>query len=59
MKEHRAKIIKETKARGVQFREMDTKPLAEACGPLRREYAEQLAGKEGLELLRIIEKLAE
>jgi len=53
-----AKYMKEAKAKGVQFHQVNMDPFVKACAPIRRELAEQIAGKEGLMLIDMIEKLA-
>ena len=52
-----AKYIKEAKAKGVQFHETDIDPFVKVCLPVQREFAEKLIGKEGPEILSVIEKL--
>lgn len=52
-----AKYVKEAKDKGVLFHEVNTEPLAKVCAPIRREFAEQFAGKEGIDLVDLIEKL--
>lgn len=53
-----AKYIKEAKEKRVQFHDVNLEPLAKACAPARRELAEKFAGKEGLDILDLMEKSA-